>query len=345
VRADNAPLTRVVSSHSATPRLDAAIAKAEAETSAASRPRPKEFVDQPSGLPQEKSSPPGPAPVAATPKVDPDVKTASVPPQPDQDLEHDPAPLPENPSPERKKPAQEVRSSSRVATKAAAVKLEAAPAESWKEGLEHLRELTRGQKKNDNESDVWSVRARALEALGVEPPTPAQVDLWNALLPILTSAASTDSPDEAVVTADLRRAVDALDDLAPLRISELQACRKVHGFGHFDSIDPASLRPGQTVIVYCEMSGLRYAPVEGGYRSRLESRVEIVSRNEKRSIWSQDLGTAEDICRRRRRDYYVNYRLTLPTEIPSGSYELRLTQTDLNGDRSVSATLPLEFRP
>jgi hypothetical protein len=99
------------------------------------------------------------------------------------------------------------------------------------------------------------------------------------------------------------------------------------------------------VIVYCEMAGLRYNADDGGHRSRLASRVELIARKADRPVWMQDLGTAEDVCRRRRRDYYVNYRLTLPATLHPGHYELRLTQTDLNGDQSVTSSLPLEVRP
>ena len=32
-------------------------------------------------------------------------------------------------------------------------------------------------------------------------------------------------------------------------------------------------------------------------------------------VWDQSLGEAEDRCRSRRRDYYVNYRITIPTAV------------------------------
>jgi hypothetical protein len=93
------------------------------------------------------------------------------------------------------------------------------------------------------------------------------------------------------------------------------------------------------------MSGLKYEPVSGGFRSQLASHVELIARGSGRPAWSQDLGTAEDVCRRRRRDYYVNYRLTFPSNLAPGPYELRVTQTDLNSDHSVTSTLEIEIRP
>jgi hypothetical protein len=52
------------------------------------------------------------------------------------------------------------------------------------------------------------------------------------------------------------------------------------------------------------------------------------------------LGTAEETCRKRRRDYYVVYKLDLPKTLPPGDYRIRLTETDLTSDRSTTRELP-----
>ena len=58
-------------------------------------------------------------------------------------------------------------------------------------------------------------------------------------------------------------------------------------------------------------------------------------------VWDQSLGEAEDRCRSRRRDYYVNYRITIPTTVAPGDYRIRLTQTDLVAGQTASAELPV----
>ena len=88
------------------------------------------------------------------------------------------------------------------------------------------------------------------------------------------------------------------------------------------------------------MSGLQYEPAAGLFRSRLGSQVEILPADGGPAVWSQALDTAEDLCRRRRRDYFVNYRIVLPTTLASGSYQLRLTQTDLVTGAAVAAQTP-----
>ena len=62
-----------------------------------------------------------------------------------------------------------------------------------------------------------------------------------------------------------------------------------------------------------------------------------------RVLWSQSLGTAEDVCRRRRRDYYVNYRLTLPdaATLPPGTYRLQIQQRDAYAGAEATGEITL----
>jgi hypothetical protein len=340
-RADNRPLTRLSSSHSPTPLLDAAIARADVRTPAATAEPDEGILDlQPEPAPTPppaKAKVPTPAPASPAPKVDPQLETAGIPPRPRSDHDPDPSAADDTPPLARKPAASNGKPNDPEKTP---------PADSWIEGLDRLRKLakTEAEKRHNGQAE-WSLRVRALDALRSELSGAEEVELWDRFLDVLTSISSTETPDEGSVGARVHKAVDALEALAPLRIDDLQVCHKVFGFGHFETIDPATLKAGQALIVYCEMSGLKYGADQGGFRSRLASRVELVARKGGRPVWSQDLGTAEDLCRHRRRDYYVNYRLTLPTSLSPGAYELRLTQTDLNSDRSVSSSLALEIRP
>ena len=174
--------------------------------------------------------------------------------------------------------------------------------------------------------------------------TDEQSALWASVLAPLATATDAASPDEATVRASLGEAVDALETVAPLHVDALQLCRRVLGFGDVEPIDPATLQRGQSVIVYCEVAGLRYEKADDGFRSRLASRVELLPRGGGTAVWTNELGTAEDACHRRRRDYYVNYRLKLPSLKP-GTYLLRVSQTDLVGDGRASAEIEVTFRP
>jgi hypothetical protein len=137
----------------------------------------------------------------------------------------------------------------------------------------------------------------------------------------------------------------APEDRDPLRITELRLCRKVSGFGAFEPLSESSVKAGQPVLIYCEMTGLRYEAKVDGFVSRVSSHIEIRACGGGPIRWERDLGAGEDVCRRRRHDYYVNYLVELPETLSPGAYELRLTQTDQVANRSATAQIPLLITP
>jgi len=132
---------------------------------------------------------------------------------------------------------------------------------------------------------------------------------------------------------------------SPLGISDLRLCRRVFGFGSFEPLANERIKAGQHLLVYCELTGVQYDMREADFVSRISSRVEIKAAQGGPVLWKRELGDAEDVCRRRRRDYYVNYRVELPKSLGPGSYRLRLLQTDLVAGCSTSSDIPLEITP
>jgi hypothetical protein len=129
-------------------------------------------------------------------------------------------------------------------------------------------------------------------------------------------------------------------DQVPFVVGEPKLCRRIHGFGTFEPVEGKELKAGLPVLVYCELTGLRYQPRETTYVSRLSSRVELYARDGSR-VWEQALGETEDECRSRRTDNYLGCRLVLPGSLSPGDYRLKLIQTDLVGRQSASAELPM----
>jgi hypothetical protein len=220
--------------------------------------------------------------------------------------------------------------------------------EGWSEGLGRLRELALQQAGTPGaEAELWTVRSQVLDWLAGEGERPngSPGAAWTSVLTTLTMASGPETSDPALLAPRVREAVDALEALGPLRISDLRLCSKVEGFGRCDVLQSATLRAGQPILVYCEISGVRYEPGSDGFRSQLASRVEILPCAGGQPVWAQSLETAEDVCRRRRRDYYVNYRIVIPSTLRPGSYSLRLTQTDLLSGRADSAEVPFAIEP
>jgi len=214
------------------------------------------------------------------------------------------------------------------------------PTEVWRDSLEILRTLAR-QRPEELPAATWSARVTLLDWMA-RIGTDTEVDrLGSALLAVIPS----ESVDPSTRADRIREAVIALEDRAPLEITEIQLCRKVHGYGDFETLSLDSIRPGQPVILYWEVNGLRHEAVDSGYRTRLAAQVEIVPQAGGAPVLSQTLSPVEDRCRKRRRDYYVNSRVDFPANLPTGTYELHLTQTDTIAGRSSSRTLVFSVKP
>jgi hypothetical protein len=150
-----------------------------------------------------------------------------------------------------------------------------------------------------------------------------------------------DHPQDTGATAGSSATLDR----DPLGITEMRLCRNIFGFGSFEPLNETTVKTGQRLWIYCEMTGMQYEPKDTAFVSRLASRIEIVAAGGGPVLWEHELGAAEDLCRRRRHDYYVNYRVDVPKSLTPGSYRLRLIQTDLVANRSTSSEIPLDVRP
>jgi hypothetical protein len=218
------------------------------------------------------------------------------------------------------------------------------PAVTWEESLRRLRKIaqeTASKPSSDQGSALWQVRAQVVDWLCGQPAGPAGEALLRKAVTTIADAMKTQVQDSTARSAQIRSAVLALEDRVPLGIADLRLCRNVLGFGAFEPLDSSSLKAGQEVIVYCELTGLRYEEREGSFISRLRSRVELLAPRDGAHVWDQSLGEAEDQCRSRRRDNYVNYRINLPPSLSPGEYRLRLIQTDLVANRTTASELPL----
>jgi hypothetical protein len=191
----------------------------------------------------------------------------------------------------------------------------------------------------------WAVRERLLAWLAepdIDPDarTGEELAQGRAVLKGLGAILDLSGPRD-LRAADIRQAITALESRSPLEVTDLKLCLAVHGFGSFDAIDPVERKPGQAVVLYCEMAGVAYEPMGAAYRSRLSGQVEIIPEGSNQPAWSQPLGAAEDVCRKRRRDYYVNYRVTFPESLAPGRYRVRITQKDQVSDSTAVRETPL----
>jgi hypothetical protein len=213
------------------------------------------------------------------------------------------------------------------------------PAESvdpWADGLAALQAFASSKlAKGDENAEDWRLRRRLLDWLSQEQVNAGPMDAsWSSVLSILAAA----TPEDGAV--DLKATARALQEQAPLQITGLRLCRKVRGYGDYDPVD-AELRPKQGVVLYCELNGVAAEEKDGLFHSRLDATISLEKPDSDVPVWSQSLERAVDVCRRRRLDYYVAYRLSLPDSVDPGTYTLTVRQHDAVADRDVTESMEL----
>ena len=216
----------------------------------------------------------------------------------------------------------------------------ARPEDLWRDGVRKLVALARGRsdQAGGTPSALWSLRARVLAWLAEPDIDPDlgqhDADSVRSVLKVLDESAP-ESPNRG---EDVRAAVQAIENKAPLEMLDLKLCSRVDGYCDFVPFDPPVHKAGQSVVIYCELDGVQHEPTSAGYRSRLAGQVEFLPARGGPAVMVRALLTAEETCKRRRRDYYIAYKLILPDakSLPPGDYKLRLSERDLVSDRSAS---------
>jgi hypothetical protein len=213
----------------------------------------------------------------------------------------------------------------------------ARPEDLWREGVRKLNSLARAKlEQSGGSASTWALRTRILSWLA-EPDIDPEVDQHEAEGVRAIFRALDDPPGDANRKGDaVRSAVLVLEDKAPLEIVDLKLCSRVEKFGDFEPFEPPVRKAGQAVILYCEVDGLRFEQTAAGFRTRLAGQIEIVPDGGGAPVLTRTLATAEETCRKRRRDYYIAYKLVLPKPLPPGDYRIRLTERDLASDHTAT---------
>lgn len=224
------------------------------------------------------------------------------------------------------------------------------PAVQWRDGVDRLKKLAKESAErpeadeDDDRARLWAARAELIDSL----PDDLSAAVAPAVLPkavaVLADVAAGPDADASALSTEIETAVSTLEDRVPLGVNALELCRKIDGFGSFETIDPQALKPGRPVLVYCELAGLRYAQEGDEFVSRVTTKIELLKADDGAKVWEIE-GEAEDRCRRRRRDSYISTLVNLPETIEPGAYSLRLTQTDETAGASASSELAVTIGP
>ncbi len=177
--------------------------------------------------------------------------------------------------------------------------------------------------------------------------TASQQDYWNKqLFAVSTFLDSKRQPDDRRRAAGslmhLDQARAKLAEMATLDVRKLAFVDSVEGYGSYELHEKTKFHPGDVVTLYAEIENFSSESTKEGYRTRLGTSYEVVDKNGKR-VDSAQFPEVEDLCQNPRRDFHMQYTVTLPTRIYAEHYEIRLIVTDQQSHKIGLASVPFEI--
>lgn len=140
----------------------------------------------------------------------------------------------------------------------------------------------------------------------------------------------------------LRQAVSHLAAATgSLELQNLQFCTDVQDFGIVKPFESNRFKPGQEVLLYCEIENFGAEQNSGGFETHFQGTYELFNGAGER-VFHQVLPGDQQTCNRLRRDYFIAYHMYLPQRLAAGEHRLRLTIEDLKGKKYGQADVEFE---
>lgn len=147
----------------------------------------------------------------------------------------------------------------------------------------------------------------------------------------------------STVMVSQREATAHLAAVSNLEVRSVAFCTQVDGYGTFKKFTKNQFQAGQDILLYCEIDNVAAEKVKGGFETQLQGSYEIRD-PQGRLITDQDLPMEPEVCMNHRRDYFIVYRIFMPSQMQPGNYELRLTIEDKKGGKYGHSTASFEVR-
>jgi hypothetical protein len=178
--------------------------------------------------------------------------------------------------------------------------------------------------------------------------SPGEEEFWTKELYGLSLLLDEDSArtpaQRAMLAAEqLRQAAERLGETGGLVLKNLHFCTEVKGYGTFVGFAQDEFRPGQEVLLYCEVDNFQSKLTDRGYHTALKASYQIFDSAGSR-VAEKDLGLKDEHCQNRRRDFFVPYFLWMPKQVPAGKYQLKLTLEDVHSATTAETTIPFSIK-
>ena len=213
--------------------------------------------------------------------------------------------------------------------------------------VEHLETLAAEARDLDSE---WQLRLVQLALSRDGGATDVSADLSGDTRSVLLGLIRLGLEIRRLVMDPLSSGEDALNRLDELQqvladradpiVSGVALCRKVVTFGVYEEMSDVDFIAGRTTptIVYSEIRNLRSELAEDGqYRTLLGTRLEVLT-SDGESVWEHAEPEILDRCRRRRTDFFIAQRITLPPTLPPGEFVLKVLVEDKISGKANEAT-------
>lgn len=171
-------------------------------------------------------------------------------------------------------------------------------------------------------------------------------ELLTALMDGLTNFRNAIRADNnLLMNRKIRPLLDMSDRLrtrADLSIPNALLCREVKGFGIYTPLETARFEAGKAhkVIIYSEVENFSSVLNDKNlWETRLEQELVLYTESGL-PVWEEKTPTS-DLCRNRRRDFFIARIITLPPNLTLGRYVLKVSITDTQAGRIAETSIPL----
>jgi len=135
-------------------------------------------------------------------------------------------------------------------------------------------------------------------------------------------------------------------DTRSLRIRNLKLCKRVKGFGVYETFGRNVFLAGRTqpMIVYAELENFKTKTnSDGAHVARLTQEIVLYNQTDGLPVWRQRPVKITDESQNHRRDFFVVQVIRLSDRLTVGKYLLKVSITDEIGQTMDEATMPIEI--
>lgn len=127
-----------------------------------------------------------------------------------------------------------------------------------------------------------------------------------------------------------------------LEVRALAFCTEVESYGRITPFETTRFAAGQQVILYSELECFAAERLSDGYETHFQGAYEIFDRAGKR-VADRVLPPDRQVCNNYRRDYFIAYRLHLPSHLEPGRYRMEVTMEDLKGKKYGQSSIEFDI--